>query len=131
MKTQQLYSTLQKALARFKETSFFPDTDPMKESTIQRFEYTFELSWKLMNSILKDQGIDTYGVKNIIREAFKLKLIENIEIWLEYANARNLTSHLYQEGVVNKIYELIKKDFANHVESLVENSTQYAGSTLQ
>jgi hypothetical protein len=41
MKTREIHGSLIKALAKMKEALLFPDTEPMREATIQRFEYTF------------------------------------------------------------------------------------------
>ena len=82
MKTKELHKALQKALTKIEEALNFPKTEPMREATIQRFEYTFELSWKLMSSILKDQGNETFGVKNIIRNAARLNLFDKLKTGL-------------------------------------------------
>ncbi len=89
MKTTELYRSLDLALRKMSEAMSFPRSEPMREATIQRFEYTFELSWKLMSSILKDQGNETFGVKNIIRDAARLNLVGNVSRWFEYLVARN------------------------------------------
>lgn len=100
MVTNELKQSLVKAHNKMEEALTFPNTEPMREATIHRFEYTFELSWKLMSSILKDQGLEEYGVKNIIRSAARLGLLdteEDIKLWFEFANARNQASHIYKE----------------------------------
>ncbi|MEI7579438.1 MAG: HI0074 family nucleotidyltransferase substrate-binding subunit [bacterium] len=125
MKTAELYQQLSKASLKMQEALTFTESEPYKESTIQRFEYTFELSWKLMNSILKDQLIDCYGIKNIFREAIKLGIIENIDHWFDYALNRNLTSHIYKEEIANQVYAVAKGSFTTDVLKLLELSKNY------
>ena len=122
MKTKQLYENLKKAVGKMEEALGFENTEPMRESTIQRFEYTFELSWKLMSRILKDQGMAEVGVKNIIRAAAQLELIDNVEKWFDFAKNRNLASHIYHEDIAIKVYEVARGDFAVFVKNLLEKA---------
>lgn len=124
-KTQELYQSLALALKRMQEALGFPRSDPMREATIQRFEYTFELSWKLMSSILKDQGNETYGVRNIIRNAARLGLINNPERWLEFADARNLSSHIYKDEIAAKVFAVATSDFTTFAEDFLTQARTY------
>ncbi len=128
MKTKELYINLQKALIKFEEALAFEDTEPLRESLIQRFEYTFELAWKLMSSILKDQGIQSYGVKNILRDAAKMNLIENIKEWFKYANARNLTSHIYLEAIAIDVATTAKQNFRENIQALLDKASEQINS---
>ena len=125
MKTVELYRSLQRALEKMKEAMNFPDTEPMRESTIQRFEYTFELSWKLISSILKDQGNEAFGVKNIIRDGARLGLIDDVDRWFEYLLARNKASHIYKEETACEVYLIAKSDFISAVEGLLNQAKKY------
>ncbi|PIR42163.1 nucleotidyltransferase [candidate division WWE3 bacterium CG_4_9_14_0_2_um_filter_35_11] len=125
MKTDEMYKTLLVAVSKLKEAMSFPIDDPHKESTIQRFEYTFELSWKLMSSILKDQGIEAYGIRNILREANNLGLISDTPSWFKYADARNQASHIYNESIAEEVYNIVRTDFIEKVEELITESEKY------
>lgn len=125
MTTREIHASLIRALAKMKESLSFPDTEPMREATIQRFEYTFELSWKLMSSILKDQGNETFGVKNIIRDSARLGLLDNVDRWFEFLLARNKTSNIYKEEVAEEVYLVAKSDFVEYVDSLLKNASMY------
>lgn len=119
MKTKELRNQLEKALVKLKESKEFPEDEPHMESAIQRFEYTFELAWKYMNSRLKDEGISTYGVKNVIREAAKLGLIREVDKWFEFALARNESAHIYREEIAKRVYKVASGDFTDYVEKLL------------
>ena len=49
----------------------------MIDATIQRFEFSFELSWKLMRAVLDYNGIEAEAPRSVIKEAFKSKIIQN------------------------------------------------------
>lgn len=129
MKTPELYIQLERAVEKMQEALMFPNDEPHKESTIQRFEYTFELSWKLMSSILKDQSIETYGVKNVLREAYKLQLIDNVDTWFKYADARNQTAHIYRQSVADEVVGVAKGGFVEDVKKLLEKASIYASGS--
>jgi len=125
MKTEEVRKTLIDATAKLEEAMEFPLDDPHKESTIQRFEYTFELSWKLMSSILKDQGIESYGIRNILREAKNLGLIDDIATWFRYADARNQASHIYNEKIAEEVYNIAKGGFLQKLKDLISETEEY------
>ncbi len=71
-----------------------------KDSLIKRFEFTYEMAWKLMMSYEKENGItELLGSKDVVRKAFAMSLIDNGEAWLEMIDDRNKTSHLYDEDM--------------------------------
>ncbi len=67
------------------------------EGVIQRFEFTFELSWNLLKDRLEYDGvvIATVTPRNVIREAYSAKLIDDCEVWIDMLTDRNLMSHTY------------------------------------
>ena len=107
-KSQTLHQDLTKSLARLKEALHAEPTPLHRDATVQRFEFTFEISWKLMQAILQENQIESYGVKSILREAARMKLIDDLDAWFKYLDARNRTSHTYKEQTAKKIYQEIK-----------------------
>ena len=74
---------------------------------IQRFEYTHELAWKVMKDYAEYQGYtDIRSSRDAIRKALEMGLIDDKQ-WMETIEARNLTSHNYDNDVVSEIYENI------------------------
>jgi nucleotidyltransferase substrate binding protein (TIGR01987 family) len=95
-----------KALASLSRVILEPKSEFIRDATIQRFEYTFEISWKLLKRYLESENKTLESnIKNIFREAGKLGLIERVEDWFDYLEARNLTSHTYEESTAEKVYE--------------------------
>lgn len=99
---------LTQASTKLNEVLNLPETEINRDSAIHRFEFTFELSWKLMASILTNQGIPTVGTKNIIRQAADLGLINDVETWFIFLESRNLTTHTYKQELAQQIYHQIK-----------------------
>lgn len=118
-KIQNQLEQLKKALGTLSEALTFEPTRINKDGTIQRFEFTFELCWKIMQSAAKVKGlIDVNSPRDSIRTAAQLGIIEAVEPWFDFLNARNSASHLYDELNADSVYETVKK-FPPEVEKLV------------
>ena len=100
------YSLLREAL----ENGVEPLNQLELEGVIQRFEYTFELSWNLLKDRLEYDGVvlATVTPRNVIREAYSAKLIADCETWIDMLTDRNLMSHTYDfdrfKAVVENIH---------------------------
>ena len=77
-----------------------------RDACIQRFEYGIELSWKVSMKVL---GSNISAAKPGIREMARNQLIEDPQIWFDFIEARNESSHSYDEEVAKKVYEVAKK----------------------
>lgn len=87
-------------------------SDLEKQGVILGFEFTHELSWKVMQDFLKDQGeTNLYGSKDATRLAFNRGLITNGEGWMNMITDRNLSSHTYQEEIAEQIFNRIVNDY--------------------
>ncbi len=93
----------------------------VRDGLIQRFEFTYELSWKTTKEYLAEQGIvDINAPKSVIKEAFAHKLITNEQHWLLMLNDRNMTSHVYKEEMAEEIAERIVSCYVQEFELLLE-----------
>lgn len=82
-----------------------PVSSTLKDGVIQRFEFCYEICWKLIKYYLENEGIqEAKSPKSTFREAFKIGIIEDGEVWIDMLNDRNLTSHVYDEEVAFDIY---------------------------
>ncbi len=89
-----------------------PDNGFIKDSVIQRYEYTVELAWKVMKDYLEEQGfIDVTSPKKVIRKAFEEGLIQDATAWMAALNGRNITSHAYDETRANEIIKDISEKY--------------------
>ncbi|WP_280770664.1 HI0074 family nucleotidyltransferase substrate-binding subunit [Salipaludibacillus daqingensis] len=86
--------------------------DLVIDATIQRFEFTYELSWKLMKTYLEYQGhLEVTSPRKAMRQAFKDGLIQEGEKWLKMLEDRNRTSHTYDEEIALEIYKHVKEEY--------------------
>ncbi|MBQ8720597.1 MAG: nucleotidyltransferase substrate binding protein [Paludibacteraceae bacterium] len=131
---QQRFSNYQKALMRLSEAVDVLNSQDivnvleltlLKEGLIQRFEYTHELAWKVMKDYLEYQGyVDIRGSRDAIRKSLELNIISDRR-WMSTIEARNLTSHNYDDETAENIYgEIIEVyyplfiEFENKMKSL-------------
>lgn len=80
------------------------------EGLVQRFEYTFELGWKLLKDRLQYDGalLPTVTPRAVVRAAYQARLIEDGDAWMDMLTDRNRTSHMYDEDVISDLVESIR-----------------------
>lgn len=120
MKLSQIdLDLLRKSLSQF-EAGLRPQNSLERDGAIQRFEFTFELSWKTLGKVLQaDKPLDDNSVKGILREAGRQGLIGSVEKWFEFQQARNQTSHTYNEEIAKSVFQLAEQ-FPPYVKELIE-----------
>ncbi len=102
-----------KALKKLKESlTKDPRIDDLYlDGTIQRFEFVFELSWKLMKNYLEFNGLSASSPRETFRVAFQDGLLEDAKLWIKMMENRNRTSHTYNEDTAFEIYDKIKNEY--------------------
>ncbi len=78
-----------------------------RDAAIQRFEYTFEATWKAAKLYLKEvEGIEVASPKGVIRACMQVGVFDERQTRyaLDMVDDRNLTSHTYNEGLAESIY---------------------------
>jgi nucleotidyltransferase substrate binding protein (TIGR01987 family) len=120
------------ALARLREGLA---EDPTKsglvvDGVIQRFEFTFELAWKLLKAMLWREGIDCRSPRACVKEAFQQGMIHDGEGWIAMLEDRNRTSHLYDEKEALTVYRAVTATYVALFDALEEmvSSERYAGA---
>ena len=85
----------------------------MRAAVIQAFEFTYELSFKMMKRYLRETEassveLDTSNFHKIIRRAYATSLIrKDISFWKAFRNGRNRTSHIYQEETAQAVFDIV------------------------
>ncbi len=111
--TRLNYDALSNALARleegFAEADQYPQLLTVRDGVMQRFEIAMDLSWKLMHRTLKetyqlDEGV-ILSKKDIFRQAAKFRLLDDPETWFGHYEARNKTSHIYDNTEASRTFE--------------------------
>jgi nucleotidyltransferase substrate binding protein (TIGR01987 family) len=98
----------EKALKSLGKALNEPKTDITRDASIQRFEFCVELAWKTARKVT---GTITTSPKQVIREMAQSGLIDDVTLWLEAIDQRNLSSHTYNEDLAEKVYTFIKAFF--------------------
>lgn len=101
----------EKALTRLKESLAQPEDDFIRDSVIQRFEFTFETAWKAMYRWLRARGNDIdEEAAAVIPEAFARRLIVDEAGWGQMRRFRNKTSHTYDESKAIEVAAFARAD---------------------
>lgn len=82
-----------------------------KEGVIQRFEYTWELAWKVLKDYLAHEGVilDKITPASVLRAAFAAKIIKDGDMWMKALDARNKMSHVYNLKKFEEVIEEIRR----------------------
>lgn len=83
-----------------------------QQGLIQAFEFTHELAWNVMKDYAHFQGnVTIAGSRDATREAFKMGLVKDGDVWMEMLKSRNQTSHTYNQTLAQEITEKIIDDY--------------------
>lgn len=100
----------QKALSRLKEALQAPKSTIVRDSAIQRFEFTLDLAWKTLKTHLEAQkGIVCTSPKECFREAYRQGIIVYNDEWLDLVDKRNETVHTYNEEKAEQIFLILPR----------------------
>lgn len=116
---RRAFSLLREAIELMEEKE---PTQLEKEGTIQRFEYTIELAWKVMKDYLESENF-VFGQitpKAVIRKAFEAKLLEDGQTWMDALDARNEMSHAYDLESFEIVIEDIRRRYLRAFDALHE-----------
>ncbi len=80
----------------------------IRAGVIQNFKFTYELCWKFikrwLETNLSPMIADGVTRRELFRLAAENRLIEDVEQWMRYHDARNRTSHTYEPETAQDIY---------------------------
>ena len=84
-----------------------------KEGAIQRFEVAFELAWKTIKDYLEESGVVVNPVtpRNVIKEAFTARLLDDADVWIDMMLHRNLLSHTYDIQVFEAVLQAVAERY--------------------
>jgi nucleotidyltransferase substrate binding protein (TIGR01987 family) len=104
-------ASLGRALAR---ASAAPGDEELRDACIQRFEYTFELCWKMLKRRLEldlptPAEVDGYSFKQLLRVGGERGLVADVAAWFDYREKRNLTSHTYDDRRAEEVYAVLPR----------------------
>jgi nucleotidyltransferase substrate binding protein (TIGR01987 family) len=93
-----------KALRRLAEALDAPPGDLVRDASIQRFEFTFELAWKAIKNTATVEGLECMSPRSCLKLAFGQGWVDDEPIWLAMLEDRNRASHTYDENLAEQLY---------------------------
>jgi nucleotidyltransferase substrate binding protein (TIGR01987 family) len=104
---------LGKAVASLALSVAQPKNEFIRDSVIQRFEFTYELAWKAIRKQLIEEigelSADVLSRKDLFRKALQQRIILDFDAWVLFHEARNSTSHNYNEANAERVYQVALK----------------------
>jgi len=105
---QQRFAHYKKALLQLNDAVKLTEQRSLssleEQGLIKAFEFTHELAWNVMKDYLEFQGNTAItGSRDATREAFKMGLLIDGEVWMEMIKSRNQTIHTYNEDTAQDI----------------------------
>ena len=95
---------LREAIRRLEEVLEEPESAVVRDASIRRFEFCFELAWKAIQKELNDSGRPCASPKSCLKAAYRDRIINDEEAWLLMLRERNRTSHTYDETMAKEVY---------------------------
>ena len=117
---EKALTSLQRVLERSRTV---PDDEDIRDACIQRFEYTYELAFKMLKRQLEQElpsseELDRLPFKELIRVGAERGLIAAPQRWFDYRDKRNITSHTYDEEKAREVFNVLT-DFATDAADLL------------
>ena len=121
------FSSFKKALASLnralQRSQTAPGDEELRDAVIKRFEYTYELAWKSLKRQLEQEAptpaqIDQFSYRDLLREAAQAGIITQVERWMDYREAHNITSHTYDDLKAQQVYDVVINFFQDASELL-------------
>jgi len=91
-KLSQSFALLEAALG---ECEAEPENPLRFAALAKAFETTFEYVWKYFKREADEAGLEAYSPRDALRFAAQLQIIDDLEAWNQFLNARNLSVHDY------------------------------------
>lgn len=101
-----------------------PKDEELRDAVIKRFEYTYELCWKMLKRQLELESptpslVDALSFRDVLREAAQVGVLKDIERWMDYREMRNITSHTYDDAKARSVYDAAV-EFYNDASALLK-----------
>ena len=103
-------ASLNKALARWQASR--QQDEELRDACIQRFEYTFELSWKMLarrleRDLADARSVDAMSFRDLMRTGGERALVRDVSAWMVFRDKRNITSHTYNAAKAAEVAAVI------------------------
>ena len=126
------FQSLEKAIAQLdaglRESLAAPGGELLRDGVIQRFEYTYELSWKMLRRYLEatlpnPEEVDGMSFQTLIRTGSEQGLLlSGWDNWVRYRKARG-ASHTYDEEKAREVFRIVP-EVLREVRYLIDRLTE-------
>lgn len=96
-----------RALTQLDKAIQQPKDEFIRDSVIQRFEFSYELAWKMLKLKLEQEGLEARTPRQVFQESLIAGFIADGNSWSEVQKQRNLTTHTYDETLAESVYQFI------------------------
>ena len=99
-----LLGDFQRAVTRLSDALGQPESEFIRDAAIQRFEFSFELSWKSIQGVARLEGQDCASPRAAFSTAWRNGWVNDEAAWLEMLDDRNKTSHTYRDAMAKEVF---------------------------
>jgi nucleotidyltransferase substrate binding protein (TIGR01987 family) len=126
---ERALAALQRGLRRWQADTA---DEELRDACIQRFEFTFELCWKMLKRRLEldlpnAAEIDSMSYRALMRAGAEQGLVTEVTSWWIYRDKRNITSHTYDAAKAAEVAAVLPAfavDAALLLNALQQRATQ-------
>jgi nucleotidyltransferase substrate binding protein (TIGR01987 family) len=96
-------------------------------ATIKAFELAFECAWNVLKDYLEGKGntADIHGSRDAVRNAFRMGIIDNGEIWFDMIKSRNNTAHVYDEETAQEVSFVVSNEYMDEFRKFKSKFEKY------
>ena len=101
------FDAFAKSLAMLSKSNRETTDEIYRMGIIGQFHLTFELSWKALSEILLLHGVSeaaSGSPREIIKSGYQFHFPDDENLWVDMLKRRNLTTHIYNEELVDLIF---------------------------
>ncbi len=117
---KQRFENYEKAFLRLKEAMDQRELNELERNgLIQRFEFSIDLSWKVMKDFLENQGFQFKpSPKETFRQAFESGYLDDVQPLIDGLDVRNELSHDYSGEKFEASEKLLREQVYPALETL-------------
>ncbi|HLR76312.1 MAG TPA: HI0074 family nucleotidyltransferase substrate-binding subunit [Balneolaceae bacterium] len=104
-RADELRNDYKNILNKWEKALESPETELSRDAAILRFELAFEVAWKLIQHLAKEEGYEVKSPRQAFQQAFTLGWITDEVIWHDILKARNKATHVYREVYAKALYQ--------------------------
>ena len=127
------YKSLCRSLENLRQSRAAKIDDPfVLPATIQNYNLTFDLSWKVLKEVVtQEYGLTDFATgspRETLKSAFSVGII-NDDRWMDMLKVRNTLAHDYDGLIATKYFKKIINEYFSLIEEMVQTISKYYQET--